>query len=258
MKTVPSKNHGSGFTLIELLFVIAIIAILAALLLPVLTRAKAAARVAGCKSNLHQIGLGLNLYLGDFQRYPYHQVWFDSQPTLQPLSWGRALVPYTASDWTNGLFLCPDYKFITTDFYQDGSPGLRNGWATPFGSYGYNANGTLGGRPKVLEPCLGLGPSATVSLTINLEPAIRDSQVKAPSDLIAVGDSVAGSALLDPTVINLPFYPYLLRQSHTHGDFANSLFCDGHVEFGKRETLFRATETERKRWNNDNEPHPET
>src|SRR5258705_98616 len=100
--------------------------------------------------------------------------------------------------------------------------------------------------------------SRRVSRLLGLDPAIRESQVKIPSDMIAVGDSVAGGARIDPTLINLSFYTYLLRQSHTHGDFANTLSCDGHVEFGKREALYRATELARKRWNYDNEPHPET
>jgi prepilin-type N-terminal cleavage/methylation domain-containing protein len=54
-----------GFTLIELLVVIAIIAILAAILFPVFSRAREQARKTACLSNTKQIGTALQMYMQD-------------------------------------------------------------------------------------------------------------------------------------------------------------------------------------------------
>lgn len=75
----------SAFTLVELLVVIAVIAVLLALLLPALARAKEAARISLCGSNLHQLALAVMLYVEDYDGHlPTYPVGAMKPRRIQP------------------------------------------------------------------------------------------------------------------------------------------------------------------------------
>src|SRR5687768_14554366 len=118
-----TPGHSKGFTLIELLVVIAIIAILAAILFPVFSRARESARRASCQSNLKQIGLGFAQYSQDYdERFPA-PMWSQSNGYIDgagaegraysgnwhgyPVSWIDMIYPYVKN---NQIFVCPSDK----------------------------------------------------------------------------------------------------------------------------------------------------
>lgn len=80
MKRNSSSGLTEGFTLIELLVVIAIIAILAAILFPVFSKAREEARSASCLSNLKQIGLATMMYVQDYDETFFYRSFGGAAP----------------------------------------------------------------------------------------------------------------------------------------------------------------------------------
>jgi prepilin-type N-terminal cleavage/methylation domain-containing protein/prepilin-type processing-associated H-X9-DG protein len=107
------KTSRSAFTLIELLVVIAIISILAAILFPVFAQAREKARAIACMSNMRQIGLAVQMYVGDNNDQLFNRAnWAYSragdipyQGTYRANAWWNQMMPYIKSV---NVFRCPD------------------------------------------------------------------------------------------------------------------------------------------------------
>jgi prepilin-type N-terminal cleavage/methylation domain-containing protein/prepilin-type processing-associated H-X9-DG protein len=259
-KAKPGAASDDGFTLIELLVVIAIIAILASLLLPVLSRARQSAYGAECRNNLRTLGLALRMHTDDTRHYPmafgaaivgFSRAW----GVLAMSDWKDTLVPHVGVQGENFANQSATMRTLRCPLVTRKDDGARAN-----GQYAYNASGTA----RFQSPAnLGLGGFKEGALQPTAE-----SCVVAPADMIAIGDVApgatselppgfplrrvfSGSSWFDVCATNRTLWP-----GSAHSGQANMLFADGHVESGRQTNWLSLAN--RHRWNNDGHPHPET
>ncbi len=231
--------------------VIAIIAILAALLFPTLSRARRAAQSTTCKNHLHQIGLSMQMYVSDNRIYPGE----GGGPPFKP--WPEQLAAYNPLNWTNHAWHCPTY-IAEGGIVEWQPPPPEGGRFKLSSSYAYNGLGmsgyaTLPGAHLVKGPSLGLG-------RLNLK--VAENRVLAPSEMYAVADTrpvqyenskgFLGAVEMKPWQL----LPFGTEAQPPHGEGYNLLFADGHVGLVKRRDYLYPPRTAQN-WNRDHQPHPE-
>jgi prepilin-type N-terminal cleavage/methylation domain-containing protein/prepilin-type processing-associated H-X9-DG protein len=200
-----------AFTLIELLVVIAIIAILAAILFPVFTKAKAAAKTTSAISNAKQMTLAFLMYIDAHDGKL--RTWYNAPPSTGPIApytpenmiWSGYLQPYIKN---NDVYLDP---MTTTAKYAQDWPD--RGWL-PFG---YNS--TISGWYWASNP----NDHIIVSESYIEKPAITVMFMSSPS-----GDTVPGwrGYLSRNNAVNV--VGLAVSDRHTEGTVVS--FLDGHIK----------------------------
>lgn len=257
-----SAGRNSGFTLVEMLVVIGVIAVLAALLLTALARAKTTAVTTQCKNNIRQLGIAIQLYASDGDGLPY------SADSRTSDVWFTSVASYYNSNYA--IMQCPTFKGSrpANEALYFGFSAV--GYLPPVDvtipgqvvgvSYGYNGYGISAADQSNwgARGCLGLGP---ISLSPPFPTRTKTYSLARPDDMVAIADSMP---LPFPGSRYAYIYAYILALNTVdmppkdrHAGMDNVNFADGHMATIPHKKLVANNESNRRRWNVDYEPHDE-
>ncbi len=217
----------AGFTIAEMLLVSALLAMLLVLALPISNRLLQDSRRTKCAGNLRQIGMMMQLYLGDhqYQFPPGMMEYRDANGKVARKFWGGFLVEHSKLKDLR-CFICPSVK------NEDVIPGLLNNRAgsnMAYVSYGINRYG--------ISPGLSDLTRAPAFLTTIPEP----SKMLLALDHEEKGQPYDGWYLVDHGTAE-KVYDNVARR---HFGTINALFCDGHVAIGiSKEAVLGKKKTE--------------